>query len=89
MKGVYIKCFFPRALKGYYLFIYNYIFKNPPSFKLGYIVSLLIFDLDGQINRFCIFTRSAIISAGTLTIIGRKTVFEIARILKTIILLQV
>ena len=62
------------------------MFFRPPCLKLEHKVSFFIFCLEGHRKVFCILSSSLIISVGTFDINERKTKFEIAKILKTIIL---
>ena len=85
MKRVIIKSFYPRGLKACYLFIYIYVFKTP-VFEIGRYCFVLIFGLVDQMNCFCIFFISTLISVRTLIIIERYAISEVARVLKAIIL---
>ena len=61
-------------------------FFRPPCLKSEHKVSFFIFGLEGHRNLFCILSISLIISVWTFDISERKTIFEIAMILKTMIL---
>ena len=61
-------------------------FFRPPCLKSEHKVSFFIFGLEGHKKVFCILSSSFIISVGTFGINERKVFFEIAMVLKTIIL---
>ena len=54
--------------------------------KAEHKVSFFTFGLEDHRKVFCILSSSLIISVGTFDINERKTIFEIAKVLKTIIL---
>ena len=74
----------PRELKTYFFCILTFF--RPTCLKSEHKVSFFIFGLEGHRKVFCILSSSLIISVGTFDISERKTIFEIAKVLKTIIL---
>ena len=85
MERIVIQSSRRRALKSYYFFCILTFFR-PPCLKSEHKVSFFIFGLEGHRKVFCILSSSLIISVGTFDINERKTIFEIAKVLKTIIL---
>ena len=77
MERIVIKSSHPKAMKTFF---------RPPCSKSEHKVSFFIFGVEGHIKVFCILSSSLIISVRTFDISERKTVFEIAKVLKTIIL---
>ena len=65
-------------------------FFRPPCLKSEFYIKVkvlfFIFGLEGHRKVFCILSSSLIISVGTFDINEIKTIFEIAKVLKTIIL---
>ena len=64
-------------------------FFRPPCLKSEHNVSFFIFGLENHRKVFCILSSSFIIAAGTFDISERKAIPEIAKVLKTMIYLQV
>ena len=85
MERIVIQSSHPRALKSIVFFCILTFFRIP-CLKSEHKVSLFIFGLEGHRNLFCILSISFIISVWTFDISERKTIFEIAMILKTMIL---
>ena len=61
-------------------------FFRPPCLKSEHKISFFIFGLEGHRKVFCILSGSLIIFVGNFDINERNTIFEIAKVLKTIIL---
>ena len=89
MERIVIQASHPRALRTCFFFCILTFFR-PPCLKSEFYIKVkvlfFIFGLEGHRKVFCILSSSLIISVGTFDINERKTIFEIAKVLKTIIL---
>ena len=82
MERIVILSSHPRALKTYYFFQYINVFKT----TMLKVRKIFISGLEGHRKVFYILSSSLIISVETFDINERKTIFEIAKFLKTMIL---
>ena len=62
------------------------MFFRPPCLKSEAKVLFFAYGLEGHREVFCILSSSLIISVGTFDFNERKTIFEVAKVLKTILL---
>ena len=85
MERIVLQSFHPRALKTYFFFSILTFFR-PPCLKSEYKVSFFNFGLEGHGKVFCNLSSSLKISVWTFDINETKTIFEIAKVLKTAIL---